>query len=423
MARRLARSLLWPAAWCVFTTTGTLLHIAADGPRPLIAGVPFVQTLANTAAIVVTPGWALLWKLRHRWPQSMLWGALFANAVGWAMILIGLWAAWRVLRWLVSAPGAPAAVVGLPDSSRRRFLVQGPAAMVGLVGAGSLVDGACVEPWDLRLRRYSVRIRDLPAGIDGLRIVQLADTHLGPRVPASYISSAVQRAIDLKPDLFALTGDYIHTGARFVAPAAELFVPLARSGVPIVGVLGNHDWYGDGEAMSRTLSELGVHMIDNRRVWLDESRRIVVDPPRGPALCIAGVGDLITDWVDVAAALDGLPSDMPRLLLSHEPDVAEIVGNRVNVPRYGPMFKGVVQSREPNSRLDLMLCGHTHGGQVVLPIVGSLWTPSLFGARYLGGLVQGPGFPVIISRGVGMSIIPIRLGCPPELVEITLTRA
>jgi predicted MPP superfamily phosphohydrolase len=74
-------------------------------------------------------------------------------------------------------------------------------------------------------------------------------------------------------------------------------------------------------------------------------------------------------------------------------------------------------------RIDLMLCGHTHGGQVALPLVGPVYVPCRTGRKYLGGLVKGPGFPVLISRGVGMSICPIRIGVPPEIVEITLSKA
>jgi predicted MPP superfamily phosphohydrolase len=94
---------------------------------------------------------------------------------------------------------------------------------------------------------------------------------------------------------------------------------------------------------------------------------------------------------------------MPRLLLAHEPDTAEL-----------PQL---------NHRVDLMLAGHTHGGQVKLPLLGTPVVPSAFGSKYAGGLVQGPAYPVLVSRGIGTSIVPVRWGVPPEVVVITLTRA
>jgi predicted MPP superfamily phosphohydrolase len=99
--------------------------------------------------------------------------------------------------------------------------------------------------------------------------------------------------------------------------------------------------------------------------------------------------------------------ETPRLVIAHEPDTAEI----------GPL-------RDADApRIDLMLSGHTHGGQVRLPLVGAPIVPSRYGQKYAGGLVEGPRFPVLVSRGIGMSILPIRFAVAPEIVEVTLTRA
>jgi predicted MPP superfamily phosphohydrolase len=413
--------LWWLGAWGVLTSAGTCLHVAAA--RPSLGDLPLLTEVGNVLGVLVTPGWVVARQLWQGWPTGAL-GALIANGVGWALALGAMFVIVRAMRWMTEARAPGARAIGPPDSSRRRFLVQAPAALIGVGGVGSLVSGTCVQPWDLRLARYRVPIRGLPAVLDGLRIVQLSDTHLGVRVPASYLRDAVRRAIDLRPDLFALTGDYIHNGRRFIEPAAALFEPLIATGRPVVGVLGNHDWYGGGAAMSRELVVRGVHMLDNRRVWLNAERRVVASRPSEPALCIAGVGDLLTDWVNVPAALDDVPPESPRLLLSHNPDTCEAVAQRAKFRGRGPLFKGVIPSRQSGGpRVDLMLAGHTHGGQVRFPILGTVWTPSQFGLRYLGGLARGPGFPVVISRGVGMSIIPIRFGVPPEIVEVTLVRA
>jgi predicted MPP superfamily phosphohydrolase len=174
----------------------------------------------------------------------------------------------------------------------------------------------------------------------------------------------------------------------------------------VVGVLGNHDWYNSRGLISRYLSELGVRMVDNAHVLLDARTRKFVTDSVAPSetLCIAGVGDFLTDEVNIHRALKYVPERAPRIVLCHNPDGAEL----------GSMQR---------ERIDLMMCGHTHGGQITFPLVGPLYVPCRSGTKYAGGLVKGPGFPVLVSRGVGMSICPVRLGVPPEIVEITLAKA
>jgi predicted MPP superfamily phosphohydrolase len=328
---------------------------------------------------------------------------LAVHAVAWAFWLgllvwvgIGLRGVWRA---------ADARIARLPtDRSRRAAMRSFVAAPVLMGVAGSSAAGVkalAVDPYRLTVRRYRVPIAGLPRSLEGLRIVQFSDPHVGPRTPMSFLKRAVEQAADLRPDLVALTGDYIHHDIRQIAPAAELLAPLASLGVPCVGVLGNHDWYGDGPRTGEALSAVGVRMLDNTRVYLTSDRELT-DDARGAALCLAGVGDLTTDRVAFGEALMGVPHDVPRVLLSHQPDVAEMA--------------------QPH-RVDLMLCGHTHGGQVRLPLLGAPIIPSRFGQKYEGGLVAGPWCPVVVSRGVGMSGLPIRFGVPPEIVEITLARA
>jgi predicted MPP superfamily phosphohydrolase len=388
-----------------------------DGPEPT-----WLLGLGNAVHTLIAAGWIAMRYISRSWPTGDITAPLMANAIGWAFDVVCLVLLTALMRWLIRTPSLSRTAMGPPDSSRRRFLVRTPAVALSLGGGATLARATLVDPWDLKVARYRVPIRDLPAGLDGLRLVQLSDTHLGPRIPAAFIRHAVEMALDLKPDLIALTGDYIHNGPTFIGPAAGLFKPLIDWGRPVVGVLGNHDWYADGREMSRALAALGVRMIDNGRLWLDAGTRQISDEaPAGAGLCIAGVGDLLTDWVDIPAALDGVPDEAPRLLLSHNPDTAEAVGREYRFEPSGSYFKGVILPRA-RRRVDLMLCGHTHGGQVRVPLLGTPVVPSGFGQRYAGGLVTDPGFPVVISRGVGMSAIPVRLGVPPEVVEVTLVR-
>lgn len=295
-----------------------------------------------------------------------------------------------------------------PDLARRGFLraaagTTAAGAVVGMTGgAGAAVHAVAIEPYQLRDTRYRVPIRGLPSWADGLRILQLTDTHLGPRVPTAHIESAVERAIALRPDVVALTGDYVQSGRHLIEPAVAVFQPIVEAGIPVVSVMGNHDWFEDcGPAMQKRLRETGLNPIDNARVYLTSDRRIE-RAPRADALCFAGFGDLDWDGCDAEAALGGVDPATPRVLLSHQPDAAEL------------SLSG--------HRVDLMLCGHTHGGQVRLPMLGTPMVPSRYGSKYAYGLVDGPSCPVVVSSGVGVSMLPVRFGVPPEIVEITLDR-
>jgi predicted MPP superfamily phosphohydrolase len=169
--------------------------------------------------------------------------------------------------------------------------------------------------------------------------------------------------------------------------------------------------------MSLALRAIGVRMLDNGRVFLDgATRRFREEGAPGESLCIAGLGDLMTDFISVHLALGGVPADVPRIVLAHNPDTAEhpqCVGESC--------VGGLPLTAAP--RVDLMISGHTHGGQVRIPFLGTPFIPSRYGQKYAGGLVKGPAFPVLVSRGIGMSLLPVRLGVPPEIVELTLTRA
>jgi hypothetical protein len=309
---------------------------------------------------------------------------------------------------------------GRVDPSRRRFVIN---AAFGVIGAGlpaAAADAAAVEPADLVLRRYTVPIRGLSPALAGLRILHLSDTHLGPGVPESLIRRAVRLALERRPDLVVLTGDYIRDGTSCIDRAADLFAPLAGPGGARLGalaVLGNHDHHGDAARMRSALERVGVRVVDNDRHFLDartmswttnpplhardEPRSAAMNPVVPGMLCVAGLGDLDEGVIDTASAFAGVPGDTPRVLLCHQPDTVE-------------------HPRVRRLRIDLALCGHTHGGQVSLPIVGAPIVPSRFGDRYVGGLARGPGGAVVISRGIGTSLLPVRWNVPPEVVEVTL---
>lgn len=385
---------------------GTLVHwatwIRPGGERldPLLAAP------ANALRAAALPGWLTLMlatdsparegSLRHAAAAQGISWALY-GAVAFALVLL-------LARMLRSArPGE-----FRPD--RRRAIIAAACCAGGAVPLAGAARATVVDPWRLTLRRYRVPIRGLPGAFDGLRIAQLSDTHLCPRTPAAFISEAVELALAQSPDLVALTGDYISRSSVYAGPSADLFRPIASSRIPMVGVLGNHDWWHNGVRMSAALRSVGVRMIDNDRVFLTPGRELIDDPRGGDALCLAGLGDLQTDRTDPDAALRAVPDAMPRIVLAHEPDSA----------LSEPVLRSI---RSHAGRFDLMLSGHTHGGQVSLPLVGPVFTASRYGERFAGGVCEGPGFPVVVSRGVGTSVLPVRFGVPPEVVLIELARA
>jgi predicted MPP superfamily phosphohydrolase len=371
------------------------------GPNDLSSSVEtFLKHIGNTLQIASSPGWfiALLFKFRTHSTAS----AVASASIGW-----GIWTvvALVALRLRDRLTGGPATIEAAPPMpSRRRFVGQAAMACgaAGLGGTSAIT--AIANPLDLRVARYTIPIRGLPRSLDGLTIVQLSDVHLGPRVPESMVVHAVELARSLGADVYALTGDYVEHVDGHTQRAGDLLVPLVRAAkIGVVGVRGNHDHYGDGELVNMSLRSAGVIMLNNTRVFVSRDRRLVEYQPEG-GLCIAGVDDLMESICDVDGALRGASADTPTLLLSHNPDVAETC----------------VRS---SHRVDLMLAGHTHGGQVRLPLLGSIVSLSAYGEKYRIGLVQGPHCLVIISAGVGMTVLPLRVGVPPEIGHITLTAA
>ena len=276
--------------------------------------------------------------------------------------------------------------------NRRKFLTRAALAGLGLAGAGVL-DGFFIEPNWIEIERISFPVRDLPGAFEGFRVILISDTHCGPYLSPTFIEKAVALANKQQPDAVLLLGDYVHRNRSHIKPGIEPFARLhAREGV--FAVLGNHDhWEGAAET-SQALADAGVVELTNRCTVITRG---------ADALAIGGVDDPWEGQPDVAAALGDVAPDVPRLLMSHTPDYAE------------EMPGGV--------RVDLILSGHTHGGQVHVPFYGAPILPSRYGQKYCAGLVSGPQCPVYVTRGLGMITPPVRFLCRPELTVMTLTQA
>lgn len=294
-------------------------------------------------------------------------------------------------------------------ATRRQLLNVAVRSGVAVAGAAALGVGGwsmLVEPRRFEVSRWRIPIRGLDPALEGLRIVQLTDLHHSAWIPLTYLRSALQAANDAKPDLIVLTGDYVRQSIAYIKPMVEAF-DMLRANIGIVATLGNHDWWEDGKITQREFARVGIPLIDNARRFITPDRALVERSDRG--LCVAGVGDYWEDTQNYAAALGDVREEMPRLLLSHNPDVAE-----------DATFLAYCAG---GMRVDLMLSGHTHGGQISFPRIGAPLVPSRYGNKYLGGIVQGPACRVFVCRGVGLAGVPFRFRVRPEIAVIELTRA
>jgi predicted MPP superfamily phosphohydrolase len=374
---------------------GVPLHAAGIGQ-------PVIGYLNGIGSVLHSPGAAVL----HAQRLSGFPPTLRAWLVGLALdvplyFLLGLLA--RAL-WLRARPrAAPAPADPAPNEapSRRHFLTAG----LRLAGGGAVagLGYAFVEPRWFQVTHRTFPLRGLPPSLEGLRLVQLTDIHHGPWLSLDHVREIVRACNALRPDLVLLTGDYILFSSAYIRPVVEELAQL-RPVLGTLSVMGNHDWNEGGHLVLRELADAGLTPLDNTRRVLTPDRELVKSAAEGLALC--GVDDLWRGDPDVWRALAGLPPAMPRLVLTHNPDLAETP----NVTRTG-------------LRVDLMVCGHTHGGQVYIPGLGTPFVPSAHGQKYAQGLVQGPTCPVFVCRGLGVATVPLRLGVPPEMAVLELRRA
>ncbi len=406
--RSTSRWWAWLAVWLLLTAAASALHAAlwlSGDPTTGLAASAFWRLTGDVVYALNLPAWIAV-LFAH--PPARFGGvefAIIAYGLGWLVWLSVILGA----RWLRRTSGRGRATKPVSNPARRRLLIDAGLGAGAAVTLGPVAYGTLVEPWSLRITRHTLTIRDLPPGLRGLRVALFADPHVGPRVPDEFIRRAVQATLDLKPDLILLLGDYIHIAAPAARRSAELIAPLVSAGIPHAAVRGNHDWRGGRDFVSDALRAVGVRFIDNDRLFLDESRRLLDQPPPGdaPTLCLAGLGDLHEHVVDVAAALRDVPQTTPRLVLAHQPATA--------------WHPDLARAGTPDGpRIDAMVCGHTHGGQVNLPVLGSpaKWLGWLNG--YTSGVDRRRPFPVVVSSGIGLSLIPVRLNAPPEIVELTL---
>ncbi len=275
----------------------------------------------------------------------------------------------------------------------RTHALAGATALAGL-GLWS----AWIEPRRLMVRDVELHLPHWPARLDGLRAGVLSDLHAGvPHVGLDAIARAVDALNSAAPDVHWLLGDHLDASQawRRRYPPELVAEALARLRAPLgtISVIGNHDWRNSGDRMWRALAQAGITVLEDRAIELHPAGR-------GP-FWVAGLADLRHRRPSVPGALREVPPGAPVVVLSHDPDMFTEVPDRVA----------------------LTLAGHTHGGQVAIPVLRRPMMPSRYGERFARGHIVEHGRHLLVTSGIGTSGIPVRLLAPPEVLVVTLRSA
>lgn len=332
------------------------------------------------------------WLLSELLSASSIW---WVGSVGCAIVVFAYNFFLRVIPSLRQKPGAV-------DHERRHFLRKGVsvAATAPFVLSGY---GVLLERRRFELEHFAIGVSGLSSDLSQFTIAQLTDIHLGPFMPPEELARYVEAVNQLKPDLVALTGDFITSSRSEVVPCVETLAGLkARYGV--FACLGNHDTFsGAASKLTQTFVEKGIQILRN------DSATINVGNSR---ISVVGIDDLVVGRPDFQRAKSLAQPAEVNILLSHRPEI----------------FPAAAKEG-----IDLVLSGHYHGGQIkLLPEPDSL-SIARFLTPYVEGLFQLPRPAetagerkvgnLFVGRGVGITAVPIRINCPPQIAHLTLKNA
>ena len=267
-------------------------------------------------------------------------------------------------------------------------------ATITLFLAGVAFWAFLIEPGRLVVHQQTIQIDNWPQQLDGLRIAVLSDIHADNWfITEKKLRTIVERTNQLEPELIVILGDYM-SGDGWVTHRVEPEVFGAvlkdlRAPLGVYSVLGNHDWWYSGMKVRRGLEQNGIKVLENETAQIDA---------RSTSFWLVGLADLWTRPQQINDAVAKVPEGQPLIALTHNPDIFP------NVPQ----------------RVELVLAGHTHGGQVRFPLIGTVIESSDYGDRWVRGHVFENNHHLFVTTGIGTSIVPVRFGVPPEIVLLTL---
>lgn len=253
-------------------------------------------------------------------------------------------------------------------------------------GLRQFAEDAIAEASSISIENVKIYLERLPKKLDGLRLVHLSDIHHSPFTGLEHISRVVEVSNRLKPDMFVLTGDYVSHEAEYIAPVADALAEL-KAEYGTHACLGNHDHWTDAELVTQEFRRAGISVLINEGVRFEA---------RGAKFWLCGVDDYMVGKTDLKTALLGSNEDEFKLLLAHNPQIVRPAA------RFG---------------IDLMLSGHTHGGQVKIRDEEKRILPR---RRLSSGLHRRKNTQIYITRGIGTVVVPVRYQCPPEISLIEL---
>jgi len=266
-----------------------------------------------------------------------------------------------------------------------------------------------IEPRRLVVNSTDLKVNRLDPAFDGMKIVLISDIHGGSNaVDESMMARVVDRANEQDADLIVLLGDYVSETNSAIPPNLKMPIEQIADGIAglkakygVLAVLGNHDaWYCDA-CVRKELTRVGFKVLENEIVSIDRN---------GKTLRILGLPDhlKIRDWKSFSDAAKGALAPTENagdvIVLEHGPDVLPVITGGLSI--------------SPNLRL--ILAGHTHGGQVWLPILGTPIVPSSYGQKYSFGHIRENDVDMFVTTGVGTSVLPFRFMMPPEIAVVTL---
>jgi predicted MPP superfamily phosphohydrolase len=251
--------------------------------------------------------------------------------------------------------------------------------------------GVTLRRWMFQVKRVDVPVKDLPAELEGTTIAHLSDLHIGAMTPLWWAKRWTRAANAKKPDFVVITGDMVTSGVAFHEDIAELVSTLEA---PVFVSMGNHDYFGEGEPLISLLRTKG------RATVLRNEGQVVTR--NGKELFLAAIDDTWTRRADMDRALEERPEGMPTILLAHDPDKFPSARDR---------------------KVDVVLSGHTHGGQIALPFIARHVNFSKLAHRYHLGVYTEGDASLYVHPGLGTTGPPIRLGVAPAVALVTLRRA